>query len=757
MNHASAFPRRVRVVQIGVGEVRPIRPVGIPVAVEELFVASGASRPFPLRFCRKFHFLIELLGHPLAELRRFLPGDSGNGLKRMVGDISGRGVIFAVFAMIASVVFRVETFVLLVCNFRFRHPERLFNFHHSAGAFIRIPFLRPHNVLARRDFHKRHIDVVASMVFSNAERLPFLIFPARQFCGGSSAHGPVFHRQFVRLNERLRRRNNRLDIGFSSGERLTIFLFRVVVYAGIELLQFQTSILSAGVVPHAGIRRVEVNPRIEPFPRFLRQLNAVMSFFKHLNQFACRGVIFHRLHHVEVVFRTRTPDVRVDRGVRRIVDPIPGVVRNERQAAGFVVVVMTSNAVLVQSGLEFRLEPPGSSRTVPRRKFLRGFAGRNRHFGRRNVVGVFVTAVAGQGFARHDNRPGSHQRDCRAFFVQNLHRKRRVGRNFKEERPVVFNFHCTQNAFNIPRRLLTAGFVPAGMVVSVMIGDNANALCASSGDAFHASTKINVCTEDSTSLFVHVNVIRNYRRDRLRQNRVRFEKVASVAMRQKNHVVENVNEVNAENIVIPFADQKVFVRQRERMSKPVRRSARDVVTDIADHVAPVAGQFLNAAGNFRRENVRDKVEERSAFSPFLVFRTESHRVVSPFIRIDEQQTPHFRHGVMSADNADKLCAVAGTLFGMFISVGEIASRSPQRALIASVRVHRKDVSGEVVRHVGVFPTQVHNLTVVHDSRMPVRVLLESELTGFFGFRINAVQVDHDAPAVFARQSLNSRR
>ena len=264
---------------------------------------------------------------------------------------------------------------------------------------------------------------------------------ASEFHGGSAAHGPVFHREVVRLNDRLRFRNNRLDVVISRGERLTIFFFRVVFNASVELLQFQTSIFSAGVVPHAGIRRVEVNPGIESFPGFLRQFNAVMSLFEHLNQFAGRSVVFHRLHHVEVSFRTRTSDVRVDSCVRRVRTPVSRVVRHERQATGFVVIVVTSNAVFVERRLKFCLESPGSSRTIPRRELLRSFSRRNGHFSRRNVVGVFVTAVAGQSFARHDNRPGTHQGDCRAFFVQNLHCKRRVGGNFKEERPVVFDFH----------------------------------------------------------------------------------------------------------------------------------------------------------------------------------------------------------------------------------------------------------------------------------------------------------------------------
>ena len=119
VNHAAAFPGRVRVVQVGVGEVRPFRPVGIPVAVEELFVAAGARRPFPLSFRRERDVLSGLVFKPLAEVRRFNPGDSGNGLKRVVGDVSRRRVVFAVFTMITRVVSRVETFVLLVGNFRF--------------------------------------------------------------------------------------------------------------------------------------------------------------------------------------------------------------------------------------------------------------------------------------------------------------------------------------------------------------------------------------------------------------------------------------------------------------------------------------------------------------------------------------------------------------------------------------------------------------------------------------------------------------
>ena len=107
------------------------------------------------------------------------------------------------------------------------------------------------------------------------------------------------------------------------------------------------------------------------------------------------------------------------------------------------------------------------------------------------------------------------------------------------------------------------------MVVSVMIGDNANVLRGASRNAFHASAEINVCAEDGSGLLVHVNVVWNHRRDGLRQNRVRFEKVAAVALPQKNHVVKDVNEINVEQASVALADQKVFVRQRERMCKPV--------------------------------------------------------------------------------------------------------------------------------------------------------------------------------------------
>lgn len=145
VDRRAAFPRCVKFAALGSGEVRELREIGVERSEVEFRSAPGAGGPFPLRFGRKRGFDAFFLVQSTDEFLRFVPGDAGDRLVRVVGDVTRDDVVFSVFFDVTGVVFRIVSAVLRVRDFRFAHPERFRNFDDGTRVFVGETVERAHN------------------------------------------------------------------------------------------------------------------------------------------------------------------------------------------------------------------------------------------------------------------------------------------------------------------------------------------------------------------------------------------------------------------------------------------------------------------------------------------------------------------------------------------------------------------------------------------------------------------------------------
>ena len=112
---------------------------------------------------------------------------------------------------------------------------------------------------------------------------------------------------------------------------------------GVQVGEFQTAFRLGLVPPLAAPRRVEVDPVDDQTFRLVVELDVIVSFFKHLHEFACGSVILVRRKDVHVGFRTGTTNERMNI-----------VVRGLRVCEGRTIrlgAVVTANAVLLNDAV----------------------------------------------------------------------------------------------------------------------------------------------------------------------------------------------------------------------------------------------------------------------------------------------------------------------------------------------------------------------------------------------------------------------
>jgi len=101
--------------------------------------------------------------------------------------------------------------------------------------------------------------------------------------------------------------------------------------------------------------------------------------------------------------------------------------------------------------------------------------------------------------------------------------------------------------------------------------------------------------------------------------------------------------------------------------------------------------------------------------------------VSTQSRFEDDQLAH-SSDVMSGDNARYLRRMSRHGASEENPVGPVTPAAVIFSLCCPVGIHREQKSRPNVRNVGVFPSQVENTPVLHDSRAEVVVLLETDLT-----------------------------
>ena len=138
-----------------------------------------------------------------------------------------------------------------------------------------------------------------------------------------------------------------------------------------------------------------------------------MAFFEHLEEFACRRVVFVRGQDVHIGFRTGASDEGMD-----IV--VSGFRVGEGRTIVFRTVVATDAIFLDDAVVEIKFKGNGTRGAEVILDFARLAARRHRQNGLRGVELRFVAAVAAGVFAGHADKPASEELDRRAVLVDRL-------------------------------------------------------------------------------------------------------------------------------------------------------------------------------------------------------------------------------------------------------------------------------------------------------------------------------------------------
>ena len=280
------------------------------------------------------------------------------------------------------------------------------------------------------------------------------------------------------------------------GRRLVLGL-RIVVVVGKRLGQLAAALPLVAVlelrrIPTAGARHIQVDPAVEPLPRFaaqLGQLHPVMALLQHLDQQAGRGVVFHRRQQGHVALHARPMDV----GMERVVGDV-GILearlaaradrRRPCRGSRCSTVSRTGNTSWAKAN--GRGGPyHGSSGSRPA---LVGQAAPRRQRG----PAILVAADAGDPFAGHAHEPAAHQLHGPAFVVQRLDRDRRVGRDLEIGRTVGLDRRRAEHPLHVPAGLRADERKPGLGVVAEVVREDPQALDRAARHALQAGPAVDV-------------------------------------------------------------------------------------------------------------------------------------------------------------------------------------------------------------------------------------------------------------------------
>ena len=124
-------------------------------------------------------------------------------------------------------------------------------------------------------------------------------------------------------------------------------------------------------------------------------------------------------------------------------------------------------------------------------------------------------------------------------------------------------------------------------------------------------------------------------------------------------------------------------------------------------------------------------------------------------RVEDHQLAHPRHAVMAGDDAHDLGRMARDGLGI---EGRIR---PQRValvvldLVRAVRVHVEQQPGEVVGAVRIFPAREEHPAIVQQRRIPIVVLVETDLPRVAAVGFHEEQVRHGVAAAHAGHALET--
>ncbi len=214
-------------------------------------------------------------------------------------------------------------------------------------------------------------------------------------------------------------------------------------------------------IKFATSRSVHIDPHREMIPFVISQFHIVMATFQHTDDFAGRSMIFVGSHHIHIRFRSLPVYVRMEGQVTLLeitrTAPVGYTDRGrifKVRPAGFAS-IMASHTGTVENRLYLIFKGIRTDTTIGNLQFMRLTGRCSNPFRNRNGVLIFMAAHTGYHFARHTGQPATHPLYGTSVRIERLEGDRRIGRNLKDSRAILFYRNGSQQTLDIPSGLDT--------------------------------------------------------------------------------------------------------------------------------------------------------------------------------------------------------------------------------------------------------------------------------------------------------------
>ena len=169
----------------------------------------------------------------------------------------------------------------------------------------------------------------------------------------------------------------------------------------------------------AMIRSIEVNPVVQSLPFFVSQFHSMMSRLQYLDQRTHGSMIFIRIEHFNLRFRTLTVHIRMQ---IQVTDSETGelIYLPTCKVSQFIGTIVAGDTSTIQHRLYFQIKSERTYSTFRLRNFM-GRHSRSFHtFRYRQLILVFVATYTRNSFSRHTGQPATHPLNGTSFRIQRL-------------------------------------------------------------------------------------------------------------------------------------------------------------------------------------------------------------------------------------------------------------------------------------------------------------------------------------------------
>ena len=465
-----------------------------------------------------------------------------------------------------------------------------------------------------------------------------------------------------------------------------------------------------------------------------------MSGFEQLDQLGGRSMEFIGQQQVHVIFRGRVAHISLEGDVggwefdllfaRKLIGSTAEI--GEDRGAGASLAIVAANAITVQDGLDFTVKTETPHRAIEGFDPGRGFAHRQSLVVvRGGGVQLFVAADTGLDLAGPRGSPTAHQGHGAAFFIEWLQGDGLVSGHHEVGRAVGFDRHGADDPFDIPGAINTdAVHLAADVVIGEVVGEKPQLLDRAPRHVLEAGSLVDVHDLETGVGFALFDGVGNNGGARRPLHGHWFQQRKTGLLFYQSQVIEHVHQVDSpEGFLARFAGgEDVFFAQGDGVQELGPGSVHQVVPN---------------------NRLDLPAEPRNALHYAVRFEAAQGR-------IQDDQLPHARHTVVTADNTDDLARMAGHGFGVKEGVGPVGATAVVLALVGAVGVHGEQDPRHVMGEVGVLPTEVKHAAIGHDGGAPIVLLVKSQAADLARVRPQAIHLRHVRGAADAWHSHEGR-